>query len=215
MAEALAPWIAFGGTFDPVHDGHLVVARAARERFRAPVHFIPAGDPVHRSPAQASALHRLAMLQIALARERHFVIDTRELSRDGPSWTIDTVEDLRNELPAGTPLILAIGMDCLRQFTTWKRWQDILAQAHLFACTRPGQGMPTARDLGDLSAHLATDPADLLSSPGGRILIEASTAANMAATRIRADYADGKTATGIPAAVSDYILHHRLYHAPA
>jgi len=205
--------VVFGGTFDPVHDGHLAVMRAVRELFHAPVHVIPAGDPAHRSGAQASALHRLAMLQIAIARERNIVIDTRELSRDGPTRTIDTVEELRSELPPGTPIILAVGMDCLRQFTTWKRWQDILAQAHLVACTRPGQGMPTARDLGELSEHLATDPADLLASPGGRILIEASTAANMAATRVRAEFADGKAATGIPAAVRDYIQHHRLYQS--
>lgn len=212
---AAEPHIVFGGTFDPVHDGHLAVARAVRDRFHATVHFVPAGDPPHRAPAGASALHRLAMLQLALGRERGIAIDTRELSREGPSWTIDTVEDLRRELPAGTPLLLVVGMDSLRQFTSWKRWRDILAQAHLVACTRPGQGMPTARELGELAPHLAQDPRELLDSPGGRVLIETSTAVNMAATRIRAAIAAGNGAgdppAGLTPAVRDYILHHHLY----
>lgn len=206
-----APYVVFGGTFDPVHDGHLAIARAARACLGSTIHFMPAGDPAHRDATQASALHRLAMLQIAIARERGFVIDTRELGRDGPTWTIDTVEELRQEIAPETPLVLVIGMDSLRQFTTWMRWRDILAQAHLLACTRPGQGMPTARDLGDLAEHVTANPDDLLASNGGLILIETSTAANMSATRLRAELAEGKTVTGLPPGVREYIDHHRLY----
>lgn len=213
-----SPHILFGGTFDPVHDGHLAVARAVRDRFHGTVHFVPAGDPPHRSGSHADALHRLAMLQLALGRERGFAIDTRELSRDGPSWTIDTIEDLRRELPAGTPLILVLGMDSLRRFSTWHRWQDIVAQAHLVACTRPGQGMPTARDLGDLATRLASDPAELLASPGGCVLIETTTAVNMAATSLRAALADPATRNGplpgLAPQVLAYINHHRLYADP-
>lgn len=213
MADA--PCVIFGGTFDPVHEGHLAIARAARARFGGNVHFIPAGDPAHRAQVQASALHRLAMLQIAVARERGFVIDTRELGRDGPTWTIDTVEELRGDLAADTPLVLVIGMDSLRAFTTWKRWRDILAQAHLFACTRPGQGMPTARELGELAEHVTANPDDLLASNGGLILIETGTAANMSSTRLRADLAAGKAVTGLPAGVREYIDHHQLYRPDA
>ncbi len=209
----MAPHILFGGTFDPVHDGHLAVARAVRDRFAATVHFLPAGDPAHRSGPHASGLHRLAMIQLATARERGLAIDTRELGRDGPTWTIDTVSELREELPAGTPLILVIGMDSLRQFTTWKRWRDILAGAHLVACTRPGQGMPTARDLGELAVHLAGEPRDLLDNAAGRILIEPTTAVNIASTAVRAALAAGQRPAGVPVAVLDYIAHHRLYRA--
>lgn len=208
---ANAPHIVFGGTFDPVHDGHLAVARAIRARFGTTIHFMPAGDPAHRDDAHASGLHRLAMLQIAIARERGFSIDTRELTRDGPTWTIDTVEELRSELPQDTPIILAIGMDSLRAFTSWKRWRDILALAHLVSCTRPGQGMPTARDLGDLAEHVTANPEDLLASHGGLILIEAGTAANISATRIRTEIAAGREPPGLPPGVRDYIAHHRLY----
>lgn len=208
---ARGPHVVFGGSFNPVHDGHLAVARAVRALLGTTVHFLPAGNPVHRDDPQASGLHRLAMLQIAIAHERGFAIDTRELARDGPSWTIDTIEELRSELPAGTPIVLVLGMDSLRQFTHWRRWQDILAQAHLVACTRPGQGMPTARELGELATHLAGDPEALRNSPGGRILIEATTAANMASTAIRAACAAGQHPAGVNAAVRDYIEHHALY----
>ncbi len=208
---ARGPHVVFGGSFNPVHDGHLAVARAVRALLGTTVHFLPAGNPVHRDDPQASGLHRLAMLQIAIAHERGFAIDTRELARDGPSWTIDTIEELRSELPAGTPIVLVLGMDSLRQFTHWRRWQDILAQAHLVACTRPGQGMPTARELGELATHLAGDPEALRNSPGGRILIEATTAANMASTAIRAAFAAGQHPAGVNAAVRDYIEHHALY----
>lgn len=215
MAEAatgvLPPYLLFGGTFDPVHDGHLAVARAARDRFHATVHFVPAGDPAHRDRTVASAADRLAMLQLALGQEAGFTIDTRELAREIPCRTIDTVEELRRELPAGTPILLLIGMDSLRQFSTWKRWQDILAQVHLVACTRPGQGVPTARELGELAPHLARESRDLLDSPGGHVLIETATAVNMAATDIRAALAAGRTPPGLAAAVRDYIEHHHLY----
>ncbi|MFZ5724632.1 MAG: nicotinate-nucleotide adenylyltransferase [Pseudomonadota bacterium] len=211
---AVEPRIVFGGTFDPVHDGHLAVARTVRDRFRATVHFVPAGDPPHRPPAHAAAVHRLAMLRLAIGDEPGLAIDTRELARGAPSWTIDTVEELRRELPAATPLLLVIGMDSLRQFTTWKRWQDILAQAHLVACTRPGQGMPTARELGEPGTHLTVDERELLASPGGRVLIETATAATMAATGIRAALAAGGHPAGLAPAVRDYITSHRLYQTP-
>lgn len=212
------PHIVFGGTFDPVHDGHLAVARAVRDLFHAPVHFMPAGDPAHRGDTVASAADRLAMLRLALGDEPGFAIDTREITRAIPTRTIDTVEELRRELPAGTPILLVIGMDSLRQFTTWKRWQDILAQAHLVACTRPGQGIPGVRELGELATHLAREPRELLgplpspgTGPGGRVLIETATAVNMAATEIRAALAAGRTPAGLAAAVYDYIQRHHLY----
>lgn len=212
--EGPVPRIVLGGTFDPVHDGHLAVARAVRDLFHATVYLMPAGDPPHRDGPQATATHRRAMLELAVAGEPGLVVDTRELARPGPSWTITTVEELRRELPAGTPLILVIGMDSLRQFTTWRRWRDILAGAHLVACARPGQALPDAAALGELAARLTVDPRDLLANTGGRILIEAGTAVNIAATGIRATLAAGGPVAGIPAAVGDYIARHGLYRPP-
>ncbi len=221
-ARVAAPHIVFGGTFDPVHEGHLAVARAVRDRFHATVHFLPAGDPAHRTPPGASATHRLAMLQRALMDETGFAIDTRELTRQKPSRTIDTVEELDRELPAGTPLLLVIGMDSLRQFTTWLRWRDILARASLIACARPGQPVPTTQELGELAARLTHDDRELLHiaghaniAPSGRVLIETATAANIAATEIRADLAARRLPSGLAPSVRAYIAHHHLYASGA
>ena len=211
MAE---PRIQFGGTFDPVHDGHLAVARTVRDAFRATVHLMPAHDPPHRAGPHASAAQRLDMLHLATEGEAGLAVDDRELRRPGPSWTIDTVEDLRRELPADAPLVLVIGMDSLRRFTTWHRWRDILGNAHLVACTRPGEPLPAPGTLGDPGRLLADDPAELLATPGGRVLIERTTAANISATRIRADLAAGRRPDGLPPAVHAYIGRHGLYRTP-
>lgn len=207
----IAPRILFGGTFDPVHEGHLTVARAVRDRFRCPVTLLPAGRPPHRAVPHATAAQRLAMLELALASEPGLAIDDRETRQDGPNWTITTVETLRRELPPSTPLLLVIGMDSLRNFRHWHRWQDILGNAHLVACSRPGEAIPGPDELGGIAACLADDPDDLLDSPGGRVLIERTTAANMTATRIRAALAAGTLPDGLAPAVLDYIRRHHLY----
>lgn len=211
MAE---PHIVFGGTFDPVHDGHLAVARTVHRLFRSTVHLMPAGEPPHRAGPRAPAVHRLAMLALATGDEPGLAIDPRETRRSGPSWTIDTVEELRRELPAARPLLLVIGMDSLRRFTTWRRWRDILGNAHLVACSRPGEPQPDASDLGESGRLLVDDPLDLLESPGGSILIERTTAANIASTRIRAALMAGERPEGVLPAVLDYIDRHHLYRPP-
>ncbi len=207
------PYVIFGGTFDPVHEGHLAVARAARERFQATIHFLPTNDtPPHRAPPRAAAQHRLAMLALAIREEPDCVVDTRELARNTPSWTIDSIAELRRELAPGTPIVFVIGMDSLRNFTTWRRWQDILAQAHLLACTRPGEKIPAAGELGELAPCVVADPQLLAKKPGGCIFMETTTAANTTASGIRAALAAGKTPTGLATDVRTYIDRNHLYH---
>lgn len=208
MAE---PHIVFGGTFDPVHGGHLAVARAVHRLFRTTVHLMPAGEPPHRASPHAPAADRLAMLALAAGSEPGLAVDPRETRRPGPSWTIDTVEELRRELAPAQPLVLVIGMDSLRRFTRWHRWRDILGNAHLVACSRPGEPQPDAADLGETGRLLVDDPLDLLDTPGGSILIERTTAANIASTRIRAALMAGEHPEGILPAVLDYIDRHHLY----
>lgn len=204
--------VIFGGTFDPVHEGHLMVARAAQQRLNARVHFLPAGDPPHRTTPHAPAAHRLAMLKLALAGEPTFALDTRELHRAGPSWTINTVEALRDELPSNTPIVLVIGMDCLHRFTTWQRWQDILAQAHLLVCARPGEKAPSPHASVLSVSPLVTDASILTSTPGGCILLETTTTSPTSASDIRATLATQQPPCGLPTAVYDYIKLHHLYH---
>lgn len=128
----------FGGSFDPVHRAHLALAHAALQALALDhVLWIPAGQPWQKSRPMTAAPHRLAMLQLALAGEPRFTIDTRELDRGGLSYTVDTVAALRAEHPAAE-LFLLIGEDQHAAFHTWHRWHDITAQVVLAVATRPG-----------------------------------------------------------------------------
>ena len=123
------PLLVFGGTFDPVHLGHLGAVSALRDALQVEtVIWLPAGEPPHRPAPGASAAHRLAMLQLALAEQADCVIDTRELERSGPSYTVLSLEELRAEYP-DQPLCLALGLDAALGLTKWHRWRDVLALA--------------------------------------------------------------------------------------
>lgn len=208
MAE---PLVLFGGTFDPVHDGHLTVARAARDALHATVHLLPAGDPPHRAAPTASAAQRLAMLRLAIGDEAGLEIDTRELERPGKSRTFDTVTARRREIGPDRPLVLVIGMDCLRTFSTWYRWQDIPALAHLLAVSRPGEALPPTALPPELASRLTTQATSLRNMPAGRILLLSGPAATIASTAVRGSLAVGGDTQGLAPAVLAYIQRHHLY----
>ena len=139
-----------GGTFDPIHHGHLRLAVEMREGLGLEeLRLIPALQPPHREAPIAGAEDRLAMLEAAVARANALHIDTRELVREGPSYTVDTLLSLRAELPA-QPLCLIIGMDAFCYLDTWHRWQDVLELAHIGIARRPGTTEPTGGVLADL-----------------------------------------------------------------
>jgi nicotinate-nucleotide adenylyltransferase len=205
------PLVLFGGTFDPVHAGHLAVARAARDALGATVHLLPAGDPPHRAAPLAGAAHRLAMLRLALVDQHGLAIDTRELERAGKSRTFDTAAALRDELGPHRPLVLVIGMDSLRTFDTWYRWQDIPALAHLLAVSRPGEALPPPGLPAALAARITGDAADLARSPAGLLLLLQGPAVNIASTAVREALAAGREPDGVAPAVLAYIHRHHLY----
>lgn len=133
----------FGGSFDPVHVAHLAVARAAARRLHlSELRFLPAGQPWQKPGLNTPAAHRLAMLRVALAHEPdapwQTVIDERELRRTGPSYTIDTLTELRSELGPNVALVLLIGADQLLRLDTWRQWEALFDHAHLAVATRPG-----------------------------------------------------------------------------
>lgn len=128
----------YGGSFDPVHCGHLAVARSARDALHADVYFMPAADPPHKGPTGADADARLAMLRLAIANEAGFAIDPRELMRAGPSYSIDSVLALRAELGKDRPLALLLGADSFLSLPSWRRWQELLSQVHIVIAERPG-----------------------------------------------------------------------------
>ena len=216
-----APIALLGGTFDPVHYGHLGLAQDARRALALPeVRMLPASDPPHRPRPGASAGDRLAMLELAIARRRGLVLDDRELKRQGKSYTVLTLEELRRENRHG-PLVLILGADAFRGLPTWHRWRELLALAHIAVAARPRDPFDAA--LPDALVPLwrdrrAADAAELLASPAGRILVVTIVPRDISASAIRAAVARGgadaeRARALLPPAVWDYIAEHRLYAA--
>lgn len=128
----------FGGTFDPVHLGHLRLAEEAREALGlASVRWIPAGQPPHRGAPRLSGAHRLAMVRLAVAGNPAFQVDGAEVESPGPSYTVTTLERLRRELGPEQPLVLLLGADAFAGLPGWHRWQALLGLAHLVVLHRP------------------------------------------------------------------------------
>lgn len=137
----LQPRVLYGGTFDPVHNGHLAIARAVRDALAAQVQLIPAADPPHKDDTHADAGQRVAMLELAVAGVDGVWVDVRELRRSGPSYSIDTLVGLRAEAGPHAPLVWLIGSDSLAQLHTWHRWRELFDYTHILAVRRPGSAL--------------------------------------------------------------------------
>lgn len=197
----------FGGTFDPIHYGHL---RSAFEMLQAlrfeSVRFIPCGDPPHRGTTFASAAQRLRMVEVAIAGQDGLIADDRELQRDGPSYTIDTLLTLRDEF-SDRALGLILGMDAFLGLPTWHRWHEILDCAHIVVAHRPGWKAPDIGPLGDLISEYGTHRVDdLHTALHGRVHIHAVTQLEISSTEIRDLVAAGRDPRFLmPDAVRDVI----------
>ncbi len=153
----------FGGTFDPVHNGHLRIAMDVLDQLSLScVHFIPCKNPVHRDKPMLAAEQRLHLLRLAIQDQGQFIADDRELQREGFSYMIDTLDSLRNDFPEQT-LLLMIGADAFVQFDQWHRWQDILTRAHLVLMQRPGLNQSYSSE--SYSATLAEELRQRMVSP--------------------------------------------------
>ena len=203
----------FGGTFDPIHYGHL---RTAFEMLQAldlgEVRFIPSGDPPHRGQTYASTAQRLEMVRLATADQPGFVVDGRELDRDGPSYTVDTLTSLRAEHGA-TPIGLILGMDAFLGLAAWHRWQDILGLAHVIVAHRPGWKAPDIGPLGDLIADCGTHKIDdLHATAHGRVHIHAVTQLEISSSEIRELVVAGRDPRFLmPDAVRNLIAESECY----
>jgi nicotinate-nucleotide adenylyltransferase len=203
----------FGGTFDPVHYGHL---RSAFEMLQAldfeEVRFIPCSDPPHRGVTYANAEQRYRLVEIAIAGQDGFVADDRELRRGGPSYTIDTIIALREEFP-DHPLGLIIGMDAFLGLPTWRRWDEILDYAHIIVAHRPGWKAPDIGVLGELIVEHGTHRVDdLHATASGLVHIHAVTQLEIASTEIRELVAAGRDPRFLmPDPVRDAIWDMGLY----
>ena len=205
----------FGGTFDPIHFGHLRPVEAlAQQTGLQRVTLLPNNVPPHRPQPEASASQRVDMLRCAIRGLPLFEIDTRELERDTPSWTVTTLEAWRAERGAEQPLAFIIGQDSLLSLSKWHRWQDLLSHCHLLVCQRPGY--PTRFDSPEmtdwLDQHLAQDIRQLHQHPAGHIWLAETPLYDISATEIRRRRHQNQPCDDLlPAAVIDYIDREGLY----
>jgi nicotinate-nucleotide adenylyltransferase len=206
-----------GGSFDPIHVGHLQLARDAAEQLGlARVLFVPAGVAWQKGPA-APAEHRARMVELSVAPEPRFALDRRELQRPGPSFTVDTLRQLRREVGERRPLVLLVGADQFGQLDTWSRWEQLIDLAHLGVADRPGHPADLKPALATLrNSHLGR-AAELAGRPAGILVQIAMTPVDCSSTRIRTllgladSRADPSLSTMLAPGVLDYIRQHQLY----
>ncbi|WIG55907.1 MAG: Nicotinate-nucleotide adenylyltransferase [Rhodanobacteraceae bacterium] len=189
----MQPLAIFGGTFDPIHIGHLRAAWEASEALDAEVRIVPAKIPPHRPQPVASADERVAMLRAALAGQQRLQLDLRELEREGPSYTFDTLTSLRAEIGDERPLVLLIGADAFAGLSTWHRWRELFDLAHVCVLTRPAQIPATPGELASEVAPRKTANIEALRrAPAGKVLDMVVSALGISATRIRVLLAAGR-----------------------
>lgn len=202
-----------GGTFDPVHYGHLKPAQEIFRRLRLDeLRITPCFQPVHRQPPLATPEQRLHMLQLALQEFPQFMLDDRELRRRGDSYTVDTLSEMRHEFPQAT-LCLLMGLDALEGFKQWRRWRQILKLAHLLISARPGYGLEPASERGKLIAEFGlASEAGLRDRQAGGILLVATSQYEISSTLIRQRLRERQSVGGLlPAAVEEWLSENRVY----
>ena len=213
----MRPIAVFGGTFDPVHYGHLRTAFEMLQALRfQEVRFIPCGDPPHRGSTFADASLRMRMVEVAISGQDGFIADDRELQRGGRSYSIETLEELRGEFPDRS-LGLILGMDAFLGLTSWHRWDEILDYAHIIVAHRPGWKAPDIGALGNLlSEHGTHRVNDLHAATQGRIHIHAVTQLEISSTEIRELVAAGRDPRFLmPDSVRDVIEESKVYMSTA
>jgi nicotinate-nucleotide adenylyltransferase len=208
-----------GGTFDPIHNGHLRLAQEVLEQCKlSEVRFIPAGTPPHRSSPHARSLQRLDMVRLALQGNPQFILDEQEIDRTDPCYTVDTLAALRMELGAHQPLCLLMGADAFLQLHTWHEWKRLFELAHIVVVQRAGQPLGNAVQDADPSlqaeyqARLTPSAAVLHESPAGAVFVLHMPTLEISATDIRNRCAAHQSIRYLtPDAVFNYIMTQRLY----
>lgn len=218
MTAELPLHVFYGGTFDPVHNGHLAIACAARDVLTADIHLLPAADPPHRPPPGASASDRAEMVRLAIAGAPGLLLDLRELQRKGRSWSIDTLAALRAQLGPDASIAWLVGADSFRDLPSWKDWRELFALTHFVVAERAGFPLDGATDAlrQALDGRWVDHPAALRQAPAGCVLALHQTLQAHSATGIRDRIATGRDwAQLVPPAVAAYIVEHHLYGVAA
>jgi len=214
-----APLGIFGGTFDPIHFGHLRLAEEAAEACAlGEVRFVPAALPNLREAPRTPAMHRLAMVRLAVAGNPRLAVDGRELEREGMSYTVDTLDALRAQTGPARSLCLLLGADAFLRLPQWSRWQRLLDLAHVVVATRPGHALETRLAEADSvlggvwRERRAGSAAELGAQPAGRVFRIDIPLLDISASGIRERLARGASVRYLlPRAVIEYIEVHRLY----
>jgi len=216
----------FGGTFDPIHNGHLGIARDLTDHLQLDrVHLVPCHNPPHRPSPKVTSQQRFAMVEGAIANTSGFVADRRELINSSSSYSIDTIESFRREYGNDTALYFFMGMDSLISFSSWYRWQDFLDLCHIVIAARPGSSPPPKDSVigkyyqlhqTDNTAVLSTSSLTsslLTSKTHGYMAILPTTPLNITASDIRSQIAAGiKPRNKITEPVWSYIKEYGLYN---
>ena len=202
-----------GGTFDPIHFGHLRLALELKQSLGlSQMRLMPCHHPVHRGEPQVSSAQRAEMIRLALLDCPELTLDERELRRDTPSYTFDTLRSLRAELGAAVSLIWAMGTDAFAALDSWNRWQELLDYTHLVVIERPGFSLPDAGPVARLLQQHRAPASALDELPAGAIVLPSLRLLDISATGIRAQLAAGESAQFLlPESVRRYILAEGLY----
>ena len=203
----------FGGTFDPIHYGHLRTAFELWQELRlTEVRFMPAGSPPHREQPYATPELRLKMVEAAVASQPAFVVDDREVRRTGVSYSVDTLTEVRKEFPDRS-LCLLLGMDAFLGLPNWHRWRELLDLAHIVVAHRPGWKAPTMGPLGEVMVDHGTGTIrDLHQNPSGRIYVHAVTQLEISSTELRQLIIAGRDPQYlVPEEVREIIRETRCY----
>lgn len=213
-SASLSPVAVFGGTFNPVHFGHLRSSLELVETLGlAEMRLMPSAVPPHREPPGCSAAHRAAMVELAVADEPRLRCDARELKRPGPSYSLDSLVEISRELDNSHSLSLVMGYDALVALDTWHRWRELLDWAHIIVIGRPGWQLPDSGPVADWLREQRPATADTLQRRrAGAVIMTQLRPLPISATEIRGLLGEGRSARYLlPAVVLDYIERHGLY----
>ncbi|BFM17755.1 nicotinate-nucleotide adenylyltransferase [Maricurvus nonylphenolicus] len=216
MVQRLGTLALFGGTFDPVHNGHLRMALELTEQLQLDdMRLMPSHRPPHKNTLGCNSEDRAAMVELATADCPQLSIDRREMERDAPSYMVDTLTEVRREVGPDVSLILAMGMDSLVNLDSWYRWRELTDFAHLLVVARPGWHLPEQGDLADFLRQHQASVDKLYSSPQGSVVIQQMSLLPISATEIRRQISAGESPQFLlPDSVWAYIQRKQLYRLP-
>lgn len=220
MSNSGAPLVGiFGGTFDPIHYGHLRIAEEIVKTVGLQkLYFVPAGMPRLRHSPVASPQHRVEIVRLAIQKNPDFVLDEREINRGGVSYSIDTVREFKQEFGEEIRLCFVLGADAFINLPEWNNWKELFNLCHFIVSTRPGYTLTLIKELlskelrEECSQRWVSNTESLRKDTSGLIFIASTTMLDISATSIRAHIADGRSVRHlVPSVTVNYISENKLY----